>query len=171
MHIFLHAVLGKIHIAHLQIKFEIRHIYIYIYILCNQIEEYTLLYGGKDKRWIEQFSHKVEAVAEDQLMQEVNILINFSFVGRKSKDLKELGLDKEIQKLAGSFKNDSRWAVLIMTNDSKVISKDGTTILQVLEAFEEWKVNVRERGFQICFEEFHDRLLQTGSQPSASRNV
>jgi hypothetical protein len=139
--------------------------------LCNQIEEYTFLYGGKDKQWIEQFSQMENVVAEDQLIQEVNILINFSFVGRTSKDLKELGLDKEIQKLAGSFKNDSRWAMLIMTDDSQVISKDGTTILQVLEAFEKWKVNVRERGFQICFEEYHDRLLQTGSQPSASRNV
>jgi hypothetical protein len=139
--------------------------------LCNQAEEYTFLYGGTDEEWTKKFPQKVDVVAEDKLIKKFNIIINHSFVGRKSKHLKELDLDKEIQKLVGSFKNDSRWAVLIMTNDSKVISKDGTTILQFLEAFEEWKVNVRERGFQICFEEYHDRLLPTGSQPSASRNV
>jgi hypothetical protein len=130
--------------------------------LCNQIEEYTFLCGGKDKPWIEQFSQKVNVVAEDQLIQEVNIIIELSCVG---KDRRQMDFEEEIKELLCSFKNERRWAVF-MTNFSEVISKDGTTILKVLEKFEEWKVNVRERGFQICFKEYHDRLLPThGSQP------
>jgi DNA polymerase/3'-5' exonuclease PolX len=138
-----------------------------VYILCNQIEEYTFLCGGKDKRWIEQFSQNVNVVVEDQLIQEVNIIIELCCVG---KGRRQRDFDKEIQELLRSLRNKRRWAVF-MTNFSEVISKDGATILQVLEAFEEWKVNVRERGFQICFKEYHDKLLPTGSQPSASRNV
>jgi hypothetical protein len=130
--------------------------------LCNQIEEYTFLCGGKDKRWIEQFSQKVNVVAEDQLIKEVNIIIELCCVG---KDRRQLDFDEEIQESLRSLRNERRWAVF-MTVDSEVISKDGTTILQVLEAFGEWKVNVRERGFRICFKEYHDRLLPThGSQP------
>jgi hypothetical protein len=62
------------------------------------------------------------------------------------------------------LRKERRWAVF-MTNFSEVISKDGTTIEKILEEFENWKADVRERGFQIGFEECHDRLLQTGSQP------
>jgi hypothetical protein len=168
MHVFFHAVLGKIHNAHLQIKFEVRHIYIYI--LSNQIEEYTFLYGGKDKQWIEQFYHKVKAVAEDKLIEEGNIIIEYSSVGEKSKDDKQLDFDEEIQKKLRSFKNERRWAVF-MTIDSEVISDDGKKIMEILTNFEVWKEKVRERSFQICFEEYRDRLVPTGSQPSASRNV
>jgi hypothetical protein len=107
-------------------------------------------------------------VTKDQLIQEANIIIELSCVG---KDRRQLDFDEEIQELLCSLRNENRWAVL-MTDDSKVISKDGVTILQVLEKFEEWKVNVRERGFQICFKDYHDRFLPTGSQTSAaSRNV
>jgi hypothetical protein len=81
------------------------------------------------------------------------------------KDRRQLDFEEEIKELLRSFKNERRWAIF-MTNFSEVISKDGTTILKVLEKFEEWKVNVRKRGFQICFKEYHDRLLRThGSQP------
>jgi hypothetical protein len=135
--------------------------------LCNQTEKYTFLCGGKDKQWIEQFSRKVHVVAQDQLVQEFNIDIEVCRVG---KDRRQLGFGEKIRKLVHSFRKEKRWAVLV-TNFSEVISKDGTTIEKVLEEFGNWKVNVREIGFQICFEECHDRLLPTGSQPSASRNV
>jgi hypothetical protein len=166
--------------------------------LCNQTEKYTFLCGGKDKQWIEQFFRKVIVVAQDQLIQLFNIVIKGCYVGKDRRQL-DLGekireslhpfrmntdiqvccvekdgrlpdFGEKIQKLVHSFRKERRWAVLV-TNFSEVISKDGTTIEKVLEEFGNWKVNVREIGFQICFEEYHDRLLQTGSQPSASRNV
>jgi hypothetical protein len=144
-------------------------LYIHIYLLCNQIQGYTFLYGGKDKQWIEQFYQKVKAVAEDKLIEEGNIIIEYSSVGEKSKDDKQLDFDEEIKKKLRSFKNERRWAVF-MTIDSEVISDDGKKILQILRHFEVWKEKVRERSFQNCFEEA-SRLLPTGSQPSASRNV
>jgi hypothetical protein len=138
-----------------------------IYILCNQIEEYTFFCGDKDDKWIDQFSKKVNVVSADPLIEEKNIFIEFSCVG---KGWKTLDFDEKIQKLLRPFKNESKWAVFV-NNFSEVVSNDGTTIMNVLEAFEEWKVNVHERGFGICFKEYHDRLLQTGSLPSTSKNV
>ncbi|XP_062177897.1 protein SIEVE ELEMENT OCCLUSION B-like isoform X3 [Alnus glutinosa] len=141
----------------------------YVSSICGpySTEKYTFLCGGEDKQWIEQFSRKVHVVAQDQLVQEFKINIKVCRVG---KDRRQLGFGEKIRKLVDSFRKEKRWAVLV-TNFSEVISKDGTTIEKVLEEFGNWKVNVREIGFQICFEECHDRLLPTGSQPSASRNV
>jgi hypothetical protein len=149
------------------------------HILCNQIEEYTFFCGGKDKRWIEQFSEKVNVLAEDPITQEAYIFIELSCVGKSRKQWqfwKQYQAQKktesdpenqEFQKLLLSFKNESRWAVLTKWS-TRVVSDHGTTILKVLEAFEEWKVNVPEKGFEICFKEYHDKFLKTGPQPSTS---
>jgi hypothetical protein len=146
--------------------------------LCNQIEEYTFFCGGKDKRWIEQFSEKVNVLAEDLITKEAYIFIELSCVGKSSKQqhfwkhyqkkkTESNPWNQEIQKLLLSFKNESRWAVLTKWL-TRVVSVHGTTILKVLEAFEEWKVNVPEKGFEICFKEYHDKFLKTGPQPSTS---
>jgi hypothetical protein len=136
--------------------------------LCNQIKEYTFFCGGKDDKWIDQFSKKViNVVSADPLIEEKNIFIEFSRVG---KGWKTLDFDKKIQMFLRPFKNESKWAVFV-NNFSEVISNNGTTIMNVLGAFEEWKVNVRERGFETCFKEYHDRLLQIGPLPSTSKNV
>ncbi|KAE8007879.1 hypothetical protein FH972_004440 [Carpinus fangiana] len=131
------------------------------------IEEYTFFCGGKDDKWIDQFSKKVNVVSKDPLIEEKNIFIELSRVG---KGWKTHDFDKKIQKLLRPFKNESKWAVFV-NNFSEIVSNDGTTIMNVLEAFEEWKVNVHERGFVICFKEYHDRLLQTDPLPSTSKNV
>ena len=135
--------------------------------MCNQIEEYTFFCGGKDDKWIEQFSKKVNVVSEDPLIKEKNIFIEMSRVGR---GWKTHDFDKKIQKLLCPFKNETKWAVFV-NNFLEVISNDGTKLMNVLEAFEEWKVNLHERGFEICFKEYHDRLLQTGPLPSTSKNA
>ncbi|XP_059460326.1 protein SIEVE ELEMENT OCCLUSION B-like [Corylus avellana] len=132
---------------------------------------------GKDNRWIEQFSQKVNVVAEDPITKEANISIELSCLGKGRqyfwkfpKAEKKTGFDprnQEIQQLLDSFKNESRWAVLTKQSTS-VVSDQGTTILKVLEAFEEWKVNVPERGFEICFKEYHDKFHQIGPLPSTS---
>lgn len=44
MYIFMQAILGKIHNAPFN-----------IYILCNQIQKYTLFYGGEDKNGSDNF--------------------------------------------------------------------------------------------------------------------
>ncbi|KAE8007878.1 hypothetical protein FH972_004439 [Carpinus fangiana] len=131
------------------------------------IEEYTFFCGGKDDKWIEQFSKRVNVVSEDPLIEKENIFIELSRVG---KGWKTHDFDEKIQKLLRPFKNESKWAVFV-NNFSEATSNDGTTIMNVLEAFEEWKVNVHERGFEICFKQYHDRLLQIGPLPSTSKNV
>ncbi|KAK7815167.1 protein sieve element occlusion b [Quercus suber] len=65
----------------------------------------------------------------------------------------------EIQKLL-SYKNESGWAVL--SKGSRVlVSGHGTSFLKVLEEFEKWKEYVRQIGFEVCFKEYHDKLLHT----------
>ncbi|XP_059445370.1 protein SIEVE ELEMENT OCCLUSION B-like [Corylus avellana] len=134
------------------------------------IEEYTFLCGGKNNIWIKQFSKKVNVVAEDPVIKEAYISIELSCNGKSHKQQpfwkrtktpkkteSDLG-NQEIQKLLHSFKNESRWAVLTKWS-TRVVSDHGTTILKVLEAFEEWKVNVPKKGFEICFKEYHEKFL------------
>ncbi|XP_059461339.1 protein SIEVE ELEMENT OCCLUSION C-like isoform X1 [Corylus avellana] len=137
------------------------------------IEEYTFFCGGKDNKWIEQFSKKVNVVAEDPITKEAYIFIELSCVG-KSRKLLQFWKYTETRKNEIfdfgnllSFKNESRWAVLTK-GSTRVVSDHGMTIMKVLEAFEEWKVNVRERGFEICFKEYYDKFLQSGLLPSTS---
>ena len=141
--------------------------------MCNQIEEYTFLCGGKDNDiWIEQFSEKVNVVAEDPYISiELSSCIGKGYkqqpfwkrtkIPKKTESNLE---NQEIQKLLLSFKNESRWAVLTKWS-TRVVSDQGTTILNVLEAFEEWKVNVPKKGFEICFKEYHEKFLQIGPLP------
>jgi hypothetical protein len=141
--------------------------------LCNQIEEYTFFCGGKDKRWIEQFSKKVNVLAEDPIIEKARIFIELSCVGKRPKHFWERqekiddDVNEEIQKLLISFKNENRWAVLTKWS-TRVVSDHWPTILKVLEAFEEWKVHVPEKGFEICFKEYHDKFHQTSPLPSTS---
>ena len=167
------AVLGKF-IMRLHLKSKVRNACICL--LCNQIEEYTFLCGGKDNGWIEQFSKNVNVVAEDPIIKEAYISIELSCIGKagckqkpfwkriktQEKTKSDLGNgNQEIQKLLLSFKNESKWAVLTKWS-TRVVSDHGTTILKVLETFGEWKVNVPNKGFEICFKEYHDKFFQIG---------
>lgn len=142
---------------------------------------YTFHCGGKDNRWVEQFSKKVNVVAEDPIIKEAYISIELSCVGKgykqqrfwkrtKTQKTESNPQNHEIQNLLLSFKNESRWAVLTKWS-TMVVSDNGATILKVLEAFEEWKVNVPERGFEICFNEYHGKLLQTNTLQSRRRTI
>jgi hypothetical protein len=115
-------------------------------------------------------------VAEDPVIKEAYISIELSCIGKgckqqpfwkRTKTPKKTEADlgnQEIQKLLLSFKKESRWAVLTKWS-TRVDSDHGTTILKVLEAFEEWKVNVPKKGFEICFKEYHEKFLPTGPLP------
>lgn len=66
---------------------------------------------------------------------------------------------KEVQKLL-SYKNESGWAVL-SKGSTVVVSGHGFTILKVLEDFERWKEHVKEKGFEISFKLYHEKVIQT----------
>ncbi|KAE8007874.1 hypothetical protein FH972_004435 [Carpinus fangiana] len=131
----------------------------------HEIETCTFYCGGKDKIWIEQFSQKFNAVAEDPLIVEAEkIFIALFCVGI---DCKLQHFDEDIQEILRPFKKERRWAAFI-NGFNEVISNDEAAIVTFLERFGQWKGNVRRRRrIETCFKD----LLQTGSLPSTSTNV
>lgn len=156
-----------------------------IYIFINQIQEekYIFFYGGKDNEWIQQFTKKATALANDPVIKGARISIELFCVGKGSKGEDDIGilghfwnciesfffsrthkktdsdpLTQEIQKLL-SYKNESGWIVL--SKGSRVVATGhGTTIMKVLDEFEKWKGYAREIGVEICFKEYHDKLIE-----------
>jgi hypothetical protein len=154
--------------------------------LFNQIKDqkYIFFYGGKDNEWIQQFTKRATALANDATIKEARISIELVSVGKGSKGEDHLGIlgkfwtgieslfiskthrktdadsvTLEIQKLL-SYKNESGWAVL-SKGSNVVLSGHGTTILKVVEEFDKWKEFVREKGFEFTFKEYHNKVLHT----------
>ncbi|KAE8007876.1 hypothetical protein FH972_004437 [Carpinus fangiana] len=152
-----------------------RHIRRYNTITIDQ--EYTFHCGGKDNIWIKQFSKKVNVVAEDPVIKEAYISIELSFIGKgykqqafwkRTKTPKKTEADlgnQEIQKLLLPSRMRVDGQCTLTKWSTSVDSDHGTTILKVLEAFEEWKVNVPKKGFEICFKEYHEKFLPIGPLP------
>jgi hypothetical protein len=126
--------------------------------LCNQIKEYTFLYGGEDQTWIKRFYNSVNVVAEDPVIKEALISIK-SHKGKRTDPW-----NQEIRNLLISPENESEWAVLTKGPTRTLVIDHGTTILNVLEEFEEWKKDVHKRGFETCLKEYH-KHLQTRPPP------
>jgi hypothetical protein len=151
-------------------------------------EKYIFFHGGKDNVWIQQFAKKATTIANDLIIKEKRISIETFCLGKGSKgedDLKIQGhfwnkieslflcakanketeentVMQEIQKLL-SFKNEDGWAILIK-GSKVVVSGHGKIIQKVLDDFDKWKVYVSEIGFEACFQEHHDKLLE-GDRP------
>ncbi|KAE8705038.1 Detected protein of unknown function [Hibiscus syriacus] len=62
----------------------------------------------------------------------------------------------QIKKLL-SYGREGGWAVLSHGSDI-VVNGHSTTILPALGGYDEWKVNVTDKGFKLAFKEYHDRL-------------
>nr|POE60458.1 protein sieve element occlusion b [Quercus suber] len=147
-------------------------------------EKYIFFYGGKDKEWIQQFTKSANVLANDPVIKDAGVSIELLCVGKSNKgedDHSILGhfwncidsfffsktqrksepdpVAHEILKLL-SYKNESGWAVL-SKGSRVVVSGHGTSFLKVLEEFEKWKEHVRQIGFEVCFKEYHDKLLHT----------
>ncbi|XP_050239507.1 protein SIEVE ELEMENT OCCLUSION B-like isoform X1 [Quercus robur] len=148
-------------------------------------EKYIFFYGGKDNEWIQQFNKKAATLANDPVMKDTKISIELFCVGKGNKGEDEpniLGhfwnrvesfffskthkkteqdiVTQEIQKLL-SYKTESGWAVL-SKGSRLVVSGNGTTMLKVLEEFGKKKELVREVGFEICFKDHYEKIIQTG---------
>ncbi|XP_065628220.1 protein SIEVE ELEMENT OCCLUSION B-like [Quercus suber] len=148
-------------------------------------EKYILFYGGKDNEWIQQFNKKAATLANDPVMKDTKISIELFCVGKGSKGEDEpniLGhfwnriesfffskthkkteqdiVTQEIQKLL-SYKTESGWAVL-SKGSRLVVNGNGSTMLKVLEEFDKKKELVREVGFEICFKDHYEKIIQTG---------
>jgi len=154
--------------------------------LLNQIKDqkYIFFYGGKDNEWIQQFTKRVTALANDATIKEARISIELVSVGKGSKGEDNLGVlgkfwtgieslfiskthrktdadsvTLEIQKLL-SYKNESGWAVLSKGSSVLHIGR-GTTILKVVEEFDKWKEFVREKNLELPFIENYNTVVQS----------
>ncbi|KAK8502857.1 hypothetical protein V6N13_003326 [Hibiscus sabdariffa] len=63
---------------------------------------------------------------------------------------------QQIKKLL-SYDRDGGWAVLSQGSNI-VVNGHSTTILPTLGGYDEWSVNVAEKGFDMSFKEYHDKL-------------
>ncbi|KAF4404214.1 hypothetical protein G4B88_014670 [Cannabis sativa] len=147
-------------------------------------EKYIFFYGGKDKDLIETFTKKVTALASNPFIKEAKINIKFFCVGKTTKGEEDHGnilgrfwggieslfftkdhnkdvdpVTQEIQKLL-SYKNESAWAIL-SKGSAVVTSGHGSTILKVVEEFEQWKEVIKVKGFEVGFKEVHTKVTQT----------
>ncbi|KAL6194863.1 hypothetical protein ACLB2K_035938 [Fragaria x ananassa] len=152
---------------------------------------YIFFYGGKDNEWIQQFTKKATALANDPILKEAKIYIELVCVGKNSKGEDDNGIlgrfwtnieslfltkvdkqvdsvSQEIQKLL-SYKNESGWAVL--TRGSTVlVTGHGVSVLKVVEDFEKWKEHVKEKGFEFCFKAYYGRVVQA-SRPCCRLDI
>ncbi|KAF3456883.1 hypothetical protein FNV43_RR01537 [Rhamnella rubrinervis] len=152
-------------------------------------DKYIFFYGGKDNDWIQQFTKKTQALVNDPIIKEAKIHIELFCVGKSSKGGEDLGIlgrfwtgieslfftkfhhhhevdtvTQEIQKLL-SYKNESGWAVLTK-GSTVVVSGHGFTILRVVDELEKWKDQVKEKGFENAFKEYHSKVVAVVRQCS-----
>ncbi|KAF3456890.1 hypothetical protein FNV43_RR01544 [Rhamnella rubrinervis] len=145
-------------------------------------EKYIFFYGGNDNEWIQQFTKKANAFANDPIIKDSKIKIELFCIGKTGKGGEDHGIiakfwsgieslfftkvhkqvdpvTQEIQKLL-SYKNESGWAVL-SKGSTVVTAGHGLTMLKVFDDFEKWKEVVREKGFEFCFREYHGKVIQS----------
>ena len=81
------------------------------------------------------------------------------FFSKTHKKIEQDIVTQEMQKLL-SYKTESGWVVL-RKESRLVVSGNGTTMLNVLEEYDKKKELVREVGFEICFKDHHEKIIQT----------
>ncbi|XVE67805.1 hypothetical protein DITRI_Ditri09bG0018000 [Diplodiscus trichospermus] len=63
---------------------------------------------------------------------------------------------QQIKKLL-SYDREGGWAVF-SKGSNIVVNGHSTTIVPALSGYDEWKINVAEKGFDLAFKEYHDKL-------------
>ncbi|XVE84073.1 hypothetical protein DITRI_Ditri16bG0139700 [Diplodiscus trichospermus] len=63
---------------------------------------------------------------------------------------------QQIKKLL-SYDRAGGWAML-SKGSNIVVNGHSTIVLPALDGYDEWKVNIAEKGFDLAFKEYHDRL-------------
>ena len=81
------------------------------------------------------------------------------FFSKTHKKIEQDIVTQEMQKLL-SYKTESGWVVL-RKESRLVVSGNGTTMLNVLEEYDKKEELVRAVGFEICFKDHHEKIIQT----------
>ena len=125
--------------------------------LLNQMIQgkYIFFYGGKDEKWRKQFTEKVTDLLKDPVKSKISI------------ELCCVERDNRLESLLSSrtskkTKTESEWVVLF--KGSKLVDCGyGTTMMMVLEEFDNWKKFVPRTDFGNSFKKHHDHILQRGN--------
>ncbi|XP_035551116.1 protein SIEVE ELEMENT OCCLUSION B-like [Juglans regia] len=125
---------------------------------------YTFNYGFSVSSSLrERFTTEFNKICDYINSNGLNIVIEKKFIGEGSGigDVQKLvnAKQRDPKKLLRSFKSNSGWVVLCKgTRGDIVVGDDGTTILKVLENFDDWKNYVNERGYDKCFHDYYQTL-------------
>ncbi|KAK7278464.1 hypothetical protein RJT34_23493 [Clitoria ternatea] len=155
-------------------------------------DRYIFIYGGSDKKWIQDFTLAVEKTRRDPTILRADAIIEHYQLGKEdpkivprfwieieSKKLKKHkdALDCEIQDIVKSLlclKQDPQgWVILTKGSNVKLLGH-GEPMYQTLADFEIWKDKVLQKeGFDIAFKEYYETKLKEiyAREPCAYLNV
>lgn len=139
-------------------------------------EKFVIIYGGKDKAWIQEFTKFATALANDtnikqaktsiELLslesQKPNVVNKFwtkvesLFLTKMNNNDTTDSVKQQVEKLL-SYKNETGWA--IVTKGSIVIAVGhGTTVSKTVSEFDKWKEVAIKKGFEHAFNEHHKKV-------------
>ncbi|KAK7344022.1 hypothetical protein VNO77_13221 [Canavalia gladiata] len=155
-------------------------------------DRYIFIYGGTDKKWIQDFTMAVEKTKRHPTIIRADAIIEHYQLGKEdpkvvprfwieieSKKLKKHkdALDCEIQEIVKSLlclKLDPQgWVILAKGSNVKLLGH-GEPMYQTLADFEIWQEKVLQKeGFDIAFKEYYETKLKEiyARQPCAFLNV
>ncbi|CAJ2628062.1 unnamed protein product [Trifolium pratense] len=158
-------------------------------------DSYIFIYGGKDTKWIQDFTRAIGSIKKHQNIKDVDITIDYHELGkqnpknipyfwmgidgRKQNKICQDKIDCEIQEAVKSLlclKQDPLGWVLLSKGHHVTLLGHGQPMHQTVADFEKWKNNVVEKeSFDIAFKDYYDtkfkELTSSGSCAFDSSNV
>ncbi|MED6109771.1 hypothetical protein PIB30_036714 [Stylosanthes scabra] len=137
-----------------------------------QGDRYIFIYGGSNKKWIQDFTVEVEKVKRHESVKRADVVIDKYELGssvptfwigiermRQNKKHQD-AVDCEIQGIAKSLfclkRDPEGWAILTKGQNIKLLGH-GEAMYRTLAEFQSWKEKVFEKeGFDIAFKEYYD---------------
>ncbi|RYR38285.1 hypothetical protein HN51_028651 [Arachis hypogaea] len=154
-----------------------------------QGDRYLFIFGGSNKKWIQDFTLEVEKVKRHESVKRADVIIDKYELGssvpsfwigiermRQNKKHQE-AVDCEIQGIAKSLfclkRDPEGWAILTKGQNIKLLGH-GEAMYRTLAEFQSWKDKVFEKeGFDIAFKEYYDVKVKeiADRQPCSIVNV
>ncbi|KAG2712925.1 hypothetical protein I3760_04G148700 [Carya illinoinensis] len=114
---------------------------------------YTFHYGFDNTTLRNEFSTRLDSICQDLNLNSPSTKIHRHLI-QGNEDVQNLRTSLP------SFQSNSGWVVLCNDSLGKIVVSDqGTTILNVLEKFDQWKENVRVFGFDHSFMACYERQI------------
>ncbi|CAL0299880.1 unnamed protein product [Lupinus luteus] len=155
-------------------------------------DRYTFIYGGADKKWIQDFTLAVDTIKRHETIVRADAIIEYYQLGKddpkivprfwieiESKKLKkhQEGLDCKVQEIVKSLlclKQDPQgWVILSKGSNIKLLGH-ADPMYETVRDFEIWKDKVLlKEGFDIALKEYYETKVKEiyARQPCATINV